>query len=209
MALVPATQRETGDAASACPSVVFTHGLRCSIIADLWRRGDSTRTSEAANCSALRFTLHLAMRLDGGPWHQCCQCPELIVFNLWRRARYRARGNIVLSGSVRARACRTFRVLANAPCARHTLPTYCVACESAVRSMEKLGQFAASLQHSRSAPVRRQICEKLACLATEAGWIHSETGRAHSAPGNGFGRCYCAACTRAVIDMHEHEYGHR
>ena len=49
--------------------------------------------------------------------------------------------------------------------------------DTALRSMKKLGHFAATLQHARSVPVWSQTCVKVAFPATEAGWIDSETRR--------------------------------
>lgn len=58
-------QKQAGDAVSAWPNTMLTHVLECSIIADLWRRGNSTRTSDAAGCSALGG--QLSMRFVGCP----------------------------------------------------------------------------------------------------------------------------------------------
>ena len=52
-----------------------------------------------------------------------------------------------------------------------------IAIDAVLGSMGKLGQFATTLQHARSAPVWRQACGNVPRSATEAGWIESETRR--------------------------------
>src|SRR5690625_3989100 len=89
---------QAGVAVLGCANVMFTHVLKCLIIAGFWTRRDWTLAFGVASCCALREQLSLC--LYGFRWYECGRFAERGVRNVWRRARFRARGGIVVSGTL-------------------------------------------------------------------------------------------------------------
>ena len=134
-------------------------------------------------------------------WCECSRYAEWGMLNLWRPARSRACGSIVGPCGLCARACGTFCVHAYAHCVVRIVSIYYVAINALMGSMEKPGEFAATLQRARPTPVWSRTCGNVPCLAREAGWIHSGTRQAYSGRVRGCEYCYGAACTRAGMCM--------